>query len=481
MNPPDSRNRVAQPPSAVFILISGAEAGRRVRRGGRYAKPEAMSHEHKPHPRLWLAGVVLLAALVRLGFWLATDHVLDGEENFRLLFAIDPLPFNYPMVGPLHLYMLRALILLTGAPLVVGPLLSMVFGVGVVALGGLLAARLYGRWAAGLFTALLLALHWPQVQYATLAKVEPIFAFFVLAALWFITGRPRDRWRLVAAGFCLTIAGGLRYEIWVLLPVFALGAAYRPGGKFRLADALAIGVPSAVFPAFWLGFFWFFWGDPLHGFKLIADSGAGMLFYPDRWIAACGGAITPAFAAAVVLGAVVRRPRWPAALGLLVWAVVTVAILRGGLPETDIKYLIAPLVLFSLAAGAGLAWLPERRHAPWGHLLLGAALLLFVAHNALALYHAAARQQEPPGFDRLESWFVDRDISPWEIASLPEADAWSGYLRLRLLARDPAALDTPRDRPIRYFFGREDLGSRHCPSGVLPEPLPPWFICEPAP
>src|SRR5947209_3111028 len=79
--------------------------------------------------------------------------------------------------------------------LVIGRLVTLAFSLGVVALTGLLARRLAGP-AAGLFAAWLAALVPALVARSSIVNIDPLVAFFVLAALLFAEGArdgPRPR------------------------------------------------------------------------------------------------------------------------------------------------------------------------------------------------------------------------------------------------------------------------------------------------
>ncbi|HEX9944947.1 MAG TPA: glycosyltransferase family 39 protein [Thermoanaerobaculia bacterium] len=120
----------------------------------------------------------------------------------------DP-PRHYDVVEPEELIVLARLI-------------TLAFSLGVVVLTGLLARRLAGS-AAGLFAAWLAALVPALVARGTIANVNPMMAFFVLAALLFSEGaRDGDRPRrdAVLAGAMTGLATATKYPaVLVCLPV----------------------------------------------------------------------------------------------------------------------------------------------------------------------------------------------------------------------------------------------------------------------
>lgn len=106
--------------------------------------------------------------------------------------------------------------------LVIGRLVTLVFSLGVVMLTGLLALRLAGPPAA-LFAAWLAALVPGLVARSSIVNINPLVAFFVLAALYFADrardgGRPRRDAAL--AGAMTGLAAATKYpSLLVCLPV----------------------------------------------------------------------------------------------------------------------------------------------------------------------------------------------------------------------------------------------------------------------
>ncbi|MBW8879294.1 MAG: glycosyltransferase family 39 protein [Acidobacteria bacterium] len=106
--------------------------------------------------------------------------------------------------------------------LVIGRLVTLVFSLGVVALTGLLARRLAGP-AAGLFAAWLAALVPALVARSSIVNINPLVAFFVLAALLFAEGARdgrRPRRDAALAGAMTGLAAATKYPgLLVCLPV----------------------------------------------------------------------------------------------------------------------------------------------------------------------------------------------------------------------------------------------------------------------
>lgn len=104
--------------------------------------------------------------------------------------------------------------------LVLGRLVTLSFSLGIVVLAGLFARRLAGP-AAGLFAAWLAALVPALVARSAIVNVNPMAAFFALAALYFAEGaRDGPRRDAVLAGVMAGLAGATKYPAAVVcLPV----------------------------------------------------------------------------------------------------------------------------------------------------------------------------------------------------------------------------------------------------------------------
>ncbi len=144
------------------------------------------------------------------GTALAWSPVYAATHGHPLADDLSPSPSPYyDVVEPVDL-------------LVIGRLVTLAFSLGVVALTGLLARRLAGS-AAGLFAAWLAALVPALVARSSIVNINPLVAFFVLAALLFAEGgrdgrRPRRDAAL--AGAMTGLAAATKYPaVLVCLPV----------------------------------------------------------------------------------------------------------------------------------------------------------------------------------------------------------------------------------------------------------------------
>lgn len=135
------------------------------------------------------------------------------------------------------------------ALIVLGRLVTLAFSLGTVLLAGLLVRRLAGP-AAGLFAAWLAALAPALVMRSSVVNVNPLAAFFVLAALFFAeraraAGQPRRD--AVLAGLMAGLAGATKYPAaLVCLPV-ALAVLLAPAPWLeRLRRLILAGAASVL-------------------------------------------------------------------------------------------------------------------------------------------------------------------------------------------------------------------------------------------
>lgn len=424
--------------------------------------------------------VLLLALAIRVVYLSVTDHLLDGEENIRLLFAMQWPAQHYPMLGPLHLALLHPLIAWTHRPLLVGPWLSLIFSVGACGLGMRLAYLLFYReraaaWLAGLF----LAAQWPLVQYATLSKVEPIFTFFLFLCLIFLAESPRRMGHLVGAGLALTAACALRFEAWALIPLLALDAwreAPASGGRWR--GAFLFAATAALFPLGWMIGHWLVAGDPLFSFHLISEQGLAWSF--ETWSHSFIKALTWPVLFLALVGMLAGRP-WR--LTWLVWlflALVLGSVSSIGLPPDDLKYFIAPISLAMLPAARGAAFLlrvtPRRWRTPAVVLLVGAVL----AADVSAARPWIDRQQAPAGLTALEDRLIELGATVWTVEGGGQFEKYLGLLQLRLYTRLPESPPPMNRRETVFVIGQSETGAAACPAGELAAQMPPWFVCKEA-
>ena len=131
--------------------------------------------------------------------------------------------------------------------LILGRLVTLAFSLGIVVLTGLLARRLAGP-AAGLLAAWLAALVPALVARSVIVNVNPMAAFFALAALYFVEGvrdGNRPRRYAVLAGVMAGLAGATKYPAAVVcLPVAVAILLAAAPWRERLVRLLLAGAGS---------------------------------------------------------------------------------------------------------------------------------------------------------------------------------------------------------------------------------------------
>lgn len=203
--------------------------------------------------RAWL--LFLLALAVRLWAWPFTD-VVDPDASTRALLAqrymSHPEWLGDGVWPPLHFYLMGPFIRLLGDRVIGSVLPSVLLGSAVVLPVYSFAKRLAGeRVAAGV--AMLIAFD-PLVlhnSFQGMAEVPGLFFSLcamdqVLAAQIAPTGK--GGWHAGRAGLWATIASGMRYEGWLLIPILSMllvvARKWRPACVFT---AVAL-----VFPLAWM-------------------------------------------------------------------------------------------------------------------------------------------------------------------------------------------------------------------------------------
>jgi len=133
--------------------------------------------------------------------------------------------------------------------IVLGRLVTLAFSLGIVLLTGLLVRRLAGA-AAGLFAAWLAALVPALVMRSSVVNVNPLVAFFVVAALFFADqartgGHPRRD--AILAGVMAGLAGATKYPAALVCLAVALAVLLAPAPwQERLRRLILAGAASIL-------------------------------------------------------------------------------------------------------------------------------------------------------------------------------------------------------------------------------------------
>ncbi|MCG8692293.1 MAG: glycosyltransferase family 39 protein [Minwuiales bacterium] len=171
-----------------------------------------------------LALVTLVAAGMRIAVlpFATTD---GGDSIYRVWIALrwleDPGFITHGTWGPLHFYMLGALMAVIPDTVTAPVLLHVVLGIAAPTLMYAFVRIEFSSHRAALLAALTFAVYPILVRNSVSVRAETPFVLMLLASMVCMAlARGNDgRWQqAVAAGLFLTLAGMLRYEAWALIP-----------------------------------------------------------------------------------------------------------------------------------------------------------------------------------------------------------------------------------------------------------------------
>lgn len=203
-------------------------------------------------PFQWLCIYVFLLLLVKL-FLLPIVHPIDADGISRvyasLQWAENPFIIKTGNWPPLHFYLVGTALKVYNNPFYT-PLLVNVF-LSLFTLFPLyfLIRRLFNERTA-LLMILIFSLSPIVFRLSLLALAEtPAIFFMVSGASILAKGIIENKNRyIIGAGLLITIAGGFRYESWIIAPLVTLIIAWR----FSLKQALLFMLPALLFPLYWL-------------------------------------------------------------------------------------------------------------------------------------------------------------------------------------------------------------------------------------
>lgn len=237
------------------------------------------THSHMPRSgaddaesRRYLAVGLLATGLVRLAvFPFAQNFYGDPVMRLRALSDWLAHPFflrsfiGARQFGPLHLYLLAAMQLVTHEQ-VWGPrFLSLGFGTLTAWPLYALSAQRFGARAA-LWSTLAFAAYGLHVQASTTAVSEAVFLLFMLSGLALLDGADdRRAWRLLVAGLAMACACAVRYDGWLYAPLSALWLLTPlRQGLLSIRVALIYLTLVLAVPLFLMWGNWVDMGDPLY-------------------------------------------------------------------------------------------------------------------------------------------------------------------------------------------------------------------------
>jgi len=214
-------------------------------------------------------GIVALGARLAVLPFATSD---GGDAPSKVWMASEwlshPQLLTHGVWGPLHTYLIALALWTVPDPVRAPVVMSLMFSVAsAVAMYWFLRTEVASRRAA-LLVGLTYAVYPIAIRNGVSVRSETPFAFFLLLGMIALT-RLRVRNGSIglaaAAGLCLTLASMLRYEAWMLIPIFALLVPRSP----RL---LAVFLACAVLhPIFWMIGNWLHNGDPFTGFTAAAN------------------------------------------------------------------------------------------------------------------------------------------------------------------------------------------------------------------
>jgi Dolichyl-phosphate-mannose-protein mannosyltransferase len=267
----------------------------------------------------------------------------------------DPGVITHGVWGPLHFYLIGAVLALTHDPVMAPILLHVLFGVGAAVLFYIFVRIEFAGPNSALLAALAFAVYPIVVGASVSVRAEAPFVFFVLGSMVFLslarTRASATMWA-GAAGVMLTLASMLRYEGWMLTPLLAL--LLWP----RFVPMLAFLVAASVHPVLWMIGNALAYGDPLYGITYaqrweLESMGRADLSLSKRLRVAAGflfnvaRGLTPLVAILVLLGGVAALFRHRR---LALWLVPPAGLLAL-LTWSTINGTVSPKLSYTAAAG----------------------------------------------------------------------------------------------------------------------------------
>ena len=199
---------------------------------------------------LLLMAIGLAVRLVLLPF----SQTIDADAVTRTFMAYNWLK-NPELITsgvwlPLHLYFNAAAIWLTG-DLANGPkLMNILFAVATVIPLYKFVKNEFNREGAFFVTPTYLFV--PIVIRNSLQALSGIpYAFFIISAMYFLSQGRKTQQQIkygILAGLAITLAGGFRYEAWLLIAVFTAVLFFQKQWKMMISFMLF----SMIVPAFWM-------------------------------------------------------------------------------------------------------------------------------------------------------------------------------------------------------------------------------------
>ena len=192
----------------------------------------------------------LLVRLIILPF----SQTIDADAVTRIFMAYnwlrDPELITSAVWLPLHLYFNAAAIWLSG-DLVFGPkIMNILFAVATVPPLYKFVKNEFN--SEGAFWVTLTYLFVPIIIRNSLQALSGIpYAFFIVSAMYFLSQGRKTQQQIkygIFAGLAITLAGGFRYEAWLLIAVFTAVLFFQKQWRMMIAFMLF----SMIVPTFWM-------------------------------------------------------------------------------------------------------------------------------------------------------------------------------------------------------------------------------------
>ena len=186
------------------------------------------------------------------------DPVTRTWNGWRWL--SNPEIITHGVWGPLHTYLMASAMAVFPDPTISPVLLGILFSAATAALLYLFTQREFGIHHASLFVALTYLFYPIAIRDSLMVTAEAPFVFLV-ALCWLFLSIARDQGtegHALLAGIALTLACMLRYEGWLLIPLFG-SILFKKRSLFVIFVACAL-----IHPAFWLVGNGIHYGDPLY-------------------------------------------------------------------------------------------------------------------------------------------------------------------------------------------------------------------------
>jgi hypothetical protein len=319
-----------------------------------------------------------------------------GDATYRVWIAwswiSNPTFMPSEVWGPLHFYLMGPVIWLFSDTVVAPVMLHVVFGVVAPLLMYAFVRIEFSNLRIALLVALTFAVYPILVRNSVSVRAEAPFVVLLLCAMIFLSlaRKATGTWHhALIAGAFLTLAGMLRYEAWMLIPLFALVL----WSKWRFATIFVSA--SMVFPIIWMVACTVEYGHPLHSMMWSStwelnymgrsEKGFGELLRQGvGYLLKLASGLTLLIALASVAGALillVKRHRsavWILPLcGLAL--LMEIAILRGSLVPKSVYTVTLGTMLIPLSAafyeGVGIGRLPNSKFAAITALMVGSVIL----------------------------------------------------------------------------------------------------------